>query len=71
MELRVDSDQEITEELIMKYIRKLKDNKAAGKDELGSSFKRLAGSLALPLMMQWKQGRYQSSGRKQMLQQFS
>ena len=49
MELSVDSDQEITEELIMKYIRKLKDNKAAGTDELGSSFKRLAGSLALPL----------------------
>ena len=42
----------ITEELIFGHIERLKDNKAAGTDELGSSFiKRLAGSLALPLMM--------------------
>ena len=53
-ELSDDSEQElwITEELIFGHIEKLKDNKAAGTDELGSSFiKRLAGSLALPLMM--------------------
>ena len=45
VELSDDSDQElwITEELIFRHI---------GTDELGSSFiKRLAGSLALPLMM--------------------
>ena len=42
----------ITEELILKHIGKLKDNTAAGTDELGSTFiKKLAGSLALPLMM--------------------
>ena len=36
----------------MRHIGQLKDNKAAGTDKLGSSFiKRLAGSLALPLMM--------------------
>ena len=42
----------ITEELILQHIGKLKDNKAEGTDELGSSFiTRLAGSLTLPLMM--------------------
>ena len=54
MELSDDGDQDlwITEELIVNHIGKIKENKAAGTDELGSSFiKRLAGPLALPLMM--------------------
>ena len=57
VELSDERDQElwITEELIVRHIGKLKDNKAAGTDELGSSFiKRLAGSLALPMMMLFK-----------------
>ena len=54
VELSDERDQElwITEELILRHVGKLKDNKVAGTDELSSSFiKRLAGSLALPLMM--------------------
>ena len=40
VELSDDIDQElwITEKLILQHIGKLKDNKAAGTDELGLSF---------------------------------
>ena len=42
----------ITEELILEHIGKIKENKAAGTDDLGSTLiKKLAGELALPLMM--------------------
>ena len=38
VELIGDQELWITEELILKHIGKLKENKAAGTDELGSSF---------------------------------
>ena len=42
----------ITEKLIMEYIGKIKENKAAGTDDLGSTLiRKLAGKLELPLMM--------------------
>ena len=48
VDLSDDTDQElwITEELILKHIGKLKDNKAAGTDELGSSFIPETGRIA-------------------------
>ena len=42
----------ITEELILEHIGKIKENKAAGTDDLGSTLlRKLAGELALPLMI--------------------
>ena len=42
----------ITEELILEHIGKIKENKAAGTEDLGSTLlRKLAGELALPLQM--------------------
>ena len=48
----IENELWITEEFILEHIGKITENKAAGTDDLGSTLiRKLAGELALPLMM--------------------
>ena len=67
----IENELSITEEFILEHIEKIKENKAAGTDDLGSTLiRKLAGELALPLMMIFRKsmqmGWCQSSGKSQM-----
>ena len=46
---------EINEGIVIKHIAKLKDNKAPGTDDLGSSFiKEISHAIAMPLVLMFK-----------------